>query len=52
MEYSSRKSVVVTIRSYIISRGVDYNVCESETQMFYAKYETYGVCVFSLSEPA
>ncbi|RYQ84626.1 hypothetical protein Ahy_B10g104071 [Arachis hypogaea] len=26
MEYSSRKSVVATIRSYTISRGVDYNV--------------------------
>ncbi|KAL4344947.1 hypothetical protein AHAS_Ahas11G0229300 [Arachis hypogaea] len=30
MEYSSRKSVVVAIKSYIISRGVDYNMYESD----------------------
>ncbi|RYR30068.1 hypothetical protein Ahy_B01g054891 [Arachis hypogaea] len=38
IEYSSRKSVVAAIRSYTISRGVDYNVYESEPQTFYAKY--------------
>ncbi|RYR07472.1 hypothetical protein Ahy_B05g074831 [Arachis hypogaea] len=42
MEYSSRKSVVASIRSYTISRGVDYNVYESEPQTFYAKCKTYG----------
>ncbi|RYR49864.1 hypothetical protein Ahy_A07g036386 [Arachis hypogaea] len=42
MDYSSRKSVVAAIRSYTISRGVDYNVYESEPQTFYAKCKTYG----------
>ncbi|QHO23522.1 uncharacterized protein DS421_12g364270 [Arachis hypogaea] len=42
MEYSSRKSVVTAIRSYTISRGVDYNVYESEPQTFYAKCKMYG----------
>ncbi|XP_057739780.1 uncharacterized protein LOC130956830 [Arachis stenosperma] len=42
MEYSSRKSVVTTIRSYTISRGVDYNVYESEPLTFYAKCKLYG----------
>ncbi|RYR33047.1 hypothetical protein Ahy_A10g047593 [Arachis hypogaea] len=41
MEYSSRKSVVAAIRSYTISRGVDYDVYESESQTFYAKYKMY-----------
>ncbi|RYR70234.1 hypothetical protein Ahy_A03g016740 [Arachis hypogaea] len=42
MEYSSRKSIVATIINYTISRGVDYNVYESEPLMFYAKFKTYG----------
>ncbi|XP_057717803.1 uncharacterized protein LOC130932490 [Arachis stenosperma] len=42
IEYSSRKSVVATIRRYTISKGVDYNVYEFEPQMFYAKCKTYG----------
>ncbi|RYR03295.1 hypothetical protein Ahy_B06g082168 [Arachis hypogaea] len=42
MEYNSRKSVVVAIRSYIISRGVDYNIYESKPQTFYAKCKTYS----------
>ncbi|RYR23591.1 hypothetical protein Ahy_B03g068795 [Arachis hypogaea] len=42
MEYSSKNSVVAAIRSYTISRGVDYNVYESEPQTFYAKCKTYG----------
>ncbi|RYR19577.1 hypothetical protein Ahy_B03g064400 [Arachis hypogaea] len=42
MEYSSRKSVVAAIRNYTISRGVDYNVYESEAQTFYAKCKMYG----------
>ncbi|RYR33056.1 hypothetical protein Ahy_A10g047605 [Arachis hypogaea] len=37
MEYNSRKSVIAVIRSYTISRGIDYNVYESEPQTFYAK---------------
>ncbi|XP_057763557.1 uncharacterized protein LOC130984130 [Arachis stenosperma] len=42
MEYSSRKSVVAEIRSFTISRGVDYDVYESEPQTFYAKCKMYG----------
>ncbi|RYR48868.1 hypothetical protein Ahy_A07g034954 [Arachis hypogaea] len=42
MEYNSRKSIVTGTRSYTISRGVDYNVYESEPQTFYAKYKMYG----------
>ncbi|RYQ83524.1 hypothetical protein Ahy_B10g102234 [Arachis hypogaea] len=42
MEYSSRNSVVAAIRSYIISRGVDYNVYESEPLTFYAKCKLFG----------
>ncbi|RYR63162.1 hypothetical protein Ahy_A04g020956 [Arachis hypogaea] len=41
MEYSSRKSIVAAIRSYAISKGVDYNVYESDLQTFYAKCKTY-----------
>ncbi|RYR39700.1 hypothetical protein Ahy_A09g045280 [Arachis hypogaea] len=41
MEYTSRKSIVVAIRNYTISRGVDYNVYESEPQTFYAKCKMY-----------
>ncbi|XP_016165209.1 uncharacterized protein LOC107607822 [Arachis ipaensis] len=42
MEYSSRKSVVAAIKSYTISRGVDYNVYEPEPLTFYVKCKTYG----------
>ncbi|XP_020973114.1 uncharacterized protein LOC107633951 [Arachis ipaensis] len=42
MEYGLRKSIIAAIRSYTISRGVDYVVYESESQMFYAKCKTYG----------
>ncbi|XP_020973198.1 uncharacterized protein LOC110269595 [Arachis ipaensis] len=42
MEYNSRKSVVAAIRSYTISRAVDYDVYESEPQTFYAKCKMYG----------
>ncbi|RYQ97640.1 hypothetical protein Ahy_B08g093721 [Arachis hypogaea] len=42
MEYSFRNSVVAAIRSYTISRRVDYNVYESEPQTFYTKCKTYG----------
>ncbi|RYR40964.1 hypothetical protein Ahy_A09g046706 [Arachis hypogaea] len=42
IEYSSRRSIVAAIRSYTISRGVDYNIYEFESQTFYAKCKTYG----------
>ncbi|RYR79671.1 hypothetical protein Ahy_A01g004489 [Arachis hypogaea] len=42
MEYGSRKSVIAAIRSYTISRGVDYLVYESEPQTFHAKCKNYG----------
>ncbi|RYR24880.1 hypothetical protein Ahy_B02g058448 [Arachis hypogaea] len=42
MEYNSRKSIIAAIRSYIISRGADYVVHESESQTFYAKCKRYG----------
>ncbi|RYR49575.1 hypothetical protein Ahy_A07g036093 [Arachis hypogaea] len=42
MEYGSRKSVIVAIRSYTISRGFDYVIYESEPQTFYAKCKNYG----------
>ncbi|RYR66506.1 hypothetical protein Ahy_A03g012519 [Arachis hypogaea] len=42
MEYSSRKSIIVAIRSYTISRRVDYVVYEFEPQAFYAKCKNYG----------
>ncbi|RYR01510.1 hypothetical protein Ahy_B06g080386 [Arachis hypogaea] len=42
MEYSSRKSIIAVIRSYTISRGVDYVVYEFEPQTFYTKCKTYG----------
>ncbi|XP_015953842.1 uncharacterized protein LOC107478216 [Arachis duranensis] len=42
MEYSSRKSVVAAIRNFTISKGVDYEVYESEPQTFYAKCKMYG----------
>ncbi|XP_020979990.1 uncharacterized protein LOC110272279 [Arachis ipaensis] len=42
LEYSSRKSVIAAIRSYTISRRVDYVVYEFEPQTIYAKCKTYG----------
>ncbi|RYR26689.1 hypothetical protein Ahy_B02g060980 [Arachis hypogaea] len=43
MTYSSKKSVIITaIRSYTISRGVNYIVYEFKPQTFYAKCKTYG----------
>ncbi|XP_057756007.1 uncharacterized protein LOC130975200 [Arachis stenosperma] len=41
-KHSSRKSVVAAIRSFTIAKGVDYEVYESEPQMFYAKCKMYG----------
>ncbi|RYR65088.1 hypothetical protein Ahy_A03g011078 [Arachis hypogaea] len=37
IEFGSRESVISAIKSYTISRGVDYTVYESEPQTFYAK---------------
>ncbi|XP_015945273.1 uncharacterized protein LOC107470388 [Arachis duranensis] len=42
MEFDFRESVIFAIKSYTISRGVDYTVYESEPQTFYAKYNGYG----------
>ncbi|XP_057745301.1 uncharacterized protein LOC130963170 [Arachis stenosperma] len=43
IEFGSRESVISAIKSYIISKGVDYTVYESESQTFYAKCKGYGV---------
>ncbi|RYQ86002.1 hypothetical protein Ahy_B10g105654 [Arachis hypogaea] len=42
MKFGSRESVISAIKSYTISRGVDYTVYESEPQTFYAKCKGYG----------
>ncbi|XP_057720191.1 uncharacterized protein LOC130934661 [Arachis stenosperma] len=42
MEFGSRELVISAIKSYTISRGVDYTVYELELQTFYAKYKGYG----------
>ncbi|XP_025664990.1 uncharacterized protein [Arachis hypogaea] len=42
MKFGSRESVMSAIKSYTISRGVDYTVYESEPQTFYAKCKGYG----------
>ncbi|XP_020972860.1 uncharacterized protein LOC110269401 [Arachis ipaensis] len=42
MEFGSRESVISAIKSYTISREVDYNVYESEPLIFYAKCKGYG----------
>ncbi|RYR38522.1 hypothetical protein Ahy_A09g043563 [Arachis hypogaea] len=42
MEFSSRKSVVMAIRNYTISKEVDYKVFESEPLTFYSKCLQYG----------
>ncbi|XP_057761939.1 uncharacterized protein LOC130982095 [Arachis stenosperma] len=42
MEFGSRKSVISAIKSYTISRGVDYTVYESKPQTFYAKCKGYS----------
>ncbi|RYR39652.1 hypothetical protein Ahy_A09g045227 [Arachis hypogaea] len=39
----ARRSVISVIKSYTISRGVDYTVYESEPQTFYAKCKEYGL---------
>ncbi|XP_016206029.1 uncharacterized protein LOC107646352 [Arachis ipaensis] len=42
MKFGSRESVISAIKSYTISRRVDYTVYESEPQTFYAKCKGYG----------
>ncbi|RYR51969.1 hypothetical protein Ahy_A06g026905 [Arachis hypogaea] len=42
MEFGSRESVISAIKSYTISRGVDYTVYESDPQTFYAKYKGHA----------
>ncbi|RYR34676.1 hypothetical protein Ahy_A10g049664 [Arachis hypogaea] len=42
MEFSSIETVIAAIKDYIIHRGVDYLVCESEPITFYAKCIQYG----------
>ncbi|RYR08527.1 hypothetical protein Ahy_B05g076260 [Arachis hypogaea] len=42
MEFGLRELVISAIKSYTISRGVDYTVYESEPQTFYAKCKGYG----------
>ncbi|XP_020973276.1 uncharacterized protein LOC107633937 [Arachis ipaensis] len=42
MKFGSRESVISAIKSYTISRGVDYTVYESEPQTFYTKCKGYG----------
>ncbi|RYR25164.1 hypothetical protein Ahy_B02g058809 isoform A [Arachis hypogaea] len=42
MEFGSRESVISAIKSYTVSRGVDYTMYEFEPQTFYAKCKGYG----------
>ncbi|RYR73132.1 hypothetical protein Ahy_A02g007462 isoform A [Arachis hypogaea] len=42
MEFGCRDSVISAIKSYTISRGIDYTVYESELQTFYTKCKGYG----------
>ncbi|RYR31557.1 hypothetical protein Ahy_B01g056368 [Arachis hypogaea] len=42
IEFGSRESVISAIKSYTISREVDYTVYEFEPQIFYEKCKGYG----------
>ncbi|KAL4316409.1 hypothetical protein AHAS_Ahas15G0282200 [Arachis hypogaea] len=42
MEFSSRETIVISIRNYTLFKGVDYKVYESKSLTFYAKYLQYG----------
>ncbi|RYR35059.1 hypothetical protein Ahy_A10g050168 [Arachis hypogaea] len=42
IEFGSRESVISIIKSYTISRGVDYTVYEFEPQTCYAQCKSYG----------
>ena len=37
MEFNYKEAVIQAIKSYIISKSVDYNVSESESRTFYYK---------------
>ncbi|RYR73069.1 hypothetical protein Ahy_A02g007364 [Arachis hypogaea] len=43
IEFRSRKVIIMVIKDYIIRRGVDYRVYESESLIFYAKCTQYGL---------
>ncbi|RYR55096.1 uncharacterized protein [Arachis hypogaea] len=42
MEFSSREAMIKAMKDYIIRRGVDYQVYESEPTTFYAKCTQYS----------
>ncbi|RYR75989.1 hypothetical protein Ahy_A01g000586 isoform A [Arachis hypogaea] len=42
IEFGSRESVISAIKSYTISRGVDYTMYESKPHTFYPKCKEYG----------
>ncbi|RYR28618.1 hypothetical protein Ahy_B01g052762 isoform B [Arachis hypogaea] len=42
IEFNSKRAVVMAIRNYTISKGVDYKVFESEPLTFYTKCLQYG----------
>ncbi|XP_057719343.1 uncharacterized protein LOC130933743 [Arachis stenosperma] len=42
MKFDSRELMMSAIKSYTISRGIDYTVYETEPQTFYAKCKGYG----------
>ncbi|RYR61206.1 hypothetical protein Ahy_A04g018347 isoform A [Arachis hypogaea] len=43
IEFDSRELVISAIKSYTISRGVNYTVYESKPQTFYVKCKGYGI---------
>ncbi|POO76338.1 hypothetical protein C1T30_43760, partial [Bacillus sp. MBGLi97] len=43
MEFNSREAVIAAVKEYIIQRGVDYRVYESEPIIFYVKCVYYGI---------
>ncbi|RYR39423.1 hypothetical protein Ahy_A09g044955 [Arachis hypogaea] len=50
MKFSLRESVISAIKSYTISRGVDYTMYEFEPQTFYAKCKGYGAGYFRMEQ--
>ncbi|RYR47170.1 hypothetical protein Ahy_A07g033115 [Arachis hypogaea] len=45
MEFGYRESMISGIKSYTISKGIDYTVYESVPQTFYTKYNGYDMIV-------
>ena len=43
MQFSDRETVIQVIKSYSISKGVDYKVYESEPTIYYCKCVHYGI---------